>query len=112
NVYDIRNWLKLFFELPVFDGFEFHQVVLGIGTFQRVPVNLTDWTPVGAHLRLQTVGKSNLREPLQNLGPVPIVIGTVVENQHHAGQAEKRIGAEMGQQRQTVHLDFDRGGDL
>ena len=33
NVHDIRDRLKLFFELPVFDGFQFHQVVFGIGAF-------------------------------------------------------------------------------
>src|SRR5277367_486720 len=57
NIHDVGYGFELFFELPVFDGFELHQVVLGIGALQRVPVDLADGTPVGSHLRLQVVGK-------------------------------------------------------
>ena len=99
-------------EGPVFDGFQFHQVVLGIGAAQRVPVNLADGTPVGAHLRLQAGGQSDLREPFENFFAIPIVVGFVVEDQGDAGKAEERNGAQVREMRNAVHLNFDGNGDL
>ena len=53
NVHDVGHGLELLLEHPVFDGFQLHQVVLGIGAVQRVPVDLADGAPIGADLRLQ-----------------------------------------------------------
>ena len=112
DIHHVGNGLELLFERPVLDGFQFHQVVLGIGALQRVPVNLADRTPVRAHLRLQAIGKRDLRKPFQDFLPVPIVVGIVVEDKHHAGEAEKRDGAQMREVRQSIHLNFDGNGDL
>src|ERR1700722_5046211 len=89
---DVNNGghgLELLFEGPILDGFEFHQVVFGIGAAQRVPINLADGAPVSAHLRLQAGGERDLRQALENFRAIPIVDGAVVENQHYAGEPEE-----------------------
>ena len=43
--------LELLFELPVLERLELHAVVGRVGGAQRVPVDLADGAPVGAHLR-------------------------------------------------------------
>ena len=112
NIDHVGDGFKLFFELPIFDGFQFHQVVLGVGAAQGVPEDLADRAPVGAHLRLQIVGQRDLRQTFQDFCAVPVVGGLIVENEHHAGEAKERIGTEMLQVRKPVHLDFDGNGDL
>ena len=55
DVYDVWNRLELFFQRPVLNGFQVHQVVLGICAAQRVPVDLPDGTEIRTDLRLQAV---------------------------------------------------------
>src|SRR5580692_9764170 len=112
HIDDIRHRLELFFEGPVFQRFQFHQIVFRIGALQRIPVNLADRAVVRAHLRLQIIWQSHLRQPFEHLLAVPVVAGAVVKNEHHAGKAKQRNGTQMRQVRQSVHLDFNRNGDL
>ena len=64
HIHDIRNGLELLFQRPVLKRLQLHQVILRICALQGVPINLPYGTPIGAHLRLQTLRKSHLREPL------------------------------------------------
>ena len=79
---------------------------------QRVPVNLPHRAVVGPDLRLQIRGQADLREALQNLLAVPVVDRLVVEDQHHAGEAEHRINAQVCEMRDAVDGDFDGDSDL
>ena len=54
------NLLELLLQLPVLDRLELHVVVGRIGALERVPVDLADWTPVRADLRLQTLWERDL----------------------------------------------------
>ncbi len=87
DVHDVRNGFELFFELPVFDGLQVHQVVFRIRTGERVPINLADRAPIAPHHGLKTRGQRDLREALQNFRAVPVVVGHVIEDQRHCGKA-------------------------
>src|SRR5271156_3211543 len=112
DVHDVGHGLKLLFERPVFDGFQLHQVVAGIGASERVPKNLPNGAPVRAQLRLHILRQGGLRQPLERLVAGPVVRGLIVENKHHAGKPEQRDGAEMLEMRNSVHLNFNGDGDL
>ena len=79
---------------------------------QRVPVDLTDGTPVGAHLGLEAGRKRDLPKPLEDLVAIVLVDGIVVEDHGDAGEAGQRGRPQMGHVRNAGHLDFDRHGDL
>jgi hypothetical protein len=79
---------------------------------QRVEVDLADRAPIGSHHRREILRKRHLREAFQDFLTVPVVLGLIVENEHHAGKAEERRRAQMLEMRQTVHQRFDRNGDL
>jgi len=68
---------------------ELHHVVGGIRAVQRVEVNLPDRAPVGPHDRLQILGQADLRQPFKYPLPIPIVLRVVIEDQHHAREAEE-----------------------
>jgi hypothetical protein len=85
----VGHRLELLLEHPVLEGLQFHQVVGRIAALQRVPEDLPDRAPVGPHLRHQVLGKGDLREALEDLLPVPVILGGIIEDQHHAGQAEQ-----------------------
>ena len=104
--------LELLLELPVLERLELHAVVGGIGGAQRVPVDLADGTPVGAHLWLQAGGQGDLAEALEDLLAIVLVDGVVVEDQHDAGEAGERGGAQMRHVGDARHLDLDGDGDL
>ena len=55
HVDDVGHRLELLLEHPVLERLQLHHVVRRIGAVQRVPVDLTDRAPVGAHLRLQVL---------------------------------------------------------
>jgi len=112
NVHDVRNRFELFLQGPVFDGFQFHQVVLRVGAAKRVPVNLAHGTPIRAHLRLEAIGQGDLREPFEDFFAIPIVAGFIVEDESNAGQTKKGERAQMREMRNAVHLNLDGNGDL
>ncbi len=60
DVDNAGDGLQLLLDGPVLERLELHIVVEGVGAAQRVPVNLTDGTPVGADLWLQARGERNL----------------------------------------------------
>src|ERR1035438_5126308 len=66
DIDDIGNGFELFFQDPVFERLELHEVVAGIGAVQRVPVDLADGAVVGADLRLQAAGQSCLGDALED----------------------------------------------
>ena len=84
-----------------------------VGTPQRVPIDLSDCTPVRADLRLQVLSrrKIHLCQSFEDLLTVPIVDGAVVKNHDHERQAENGFRAQIGEVRDSVHLDFDRNRD-
>ena len=104
--------MKDFLQQPVFERFLLHHVVGGIGALQRVPVDLADRAPVGAHLRNQVGGQVDLAEPLQHVLAIHVAGGVVVEDEHQAGEAGQRGRAQMGEVRNAGHLDLDRHRDL
>ncbi len=108
----IGHRFELLFERPVFERFQLHQVVLRVGALERVPVDLADRAVVGTDLRLQAGRQAKLREALQHLLAIPVVGGFIVENEHQAGEAEQRCGAQVFQVRDAVHHDFDGDGNL
>ena len=79
------NALEGFLQRPVFERLLLHHVVGGVGALQRVPVDLADRAPVGAHLRHKIGGQADLAEPLQHVLAVDVAGGVVVEDQHQAG---------------------------
>ena len=104
--------LEGFFQRPVFERLLLHHVVGGVGAFQRVPVDLSDRAPVGAHLRNKIGGQADHAEPLQHVLAVDVAGGVVVEDQHQAGQAGQRGGAQMREMGNAGHLNLNRHGDL
>src|SRR5208283_3602101 len=52
NIDDIRHCLEVLFHDPVFNGFQLHGVVRGIGAVQGEEIDLSDRTPVRPHLRV------------------------------------------------------------
>ena len=104
--------MKDFSSDPVFERLLLHHVVGGVGAFQRVPVDLADGAPVGAHLRHKIGGKADHAEPLKHVLAIDVAGGVVVEDQHQAGEAGQRGGAQMSEVGNAGHLDFDRHGDL
>src|ERR1700682_1568290 len=80
NIDDIRDGLQVLLDYPVFNRLQLHHIVVGICAFQREEVNLSDRTPVRAHLRRYARRQGNLRKALQNSFAVPGVLGIIVEN--------------------------------
>ena len=99
-------------EGPVFERLLLHHVVGGVGAFEGVPVDLADGAPVGAHLRNKIGGQADLAEALEHVLAIDVAGGVVVEDEHQAGEAGQRGGAEMGEVGNAGHLDLDRDGDL
>src|SRR5580698_5010082 len=114
NVNNIGYGLELFEQDPIFERPELHQVVPGIRTAQRVPIDLPRRAPVCADLRLQvlSVGKIDLRESFENLLPVPVVYRGVIENKEHERQTENGLRPQIGHVRHAGHLYLDGDGDL
>ena len=71
---------EILFDDPVFNGFQLHGVVGGIGAVQGEEIDLADRTPVRAHLRNHAGRQSNLSESLQNPFPIPGIVRAVFEN--------------------------------
>ena len=92
DVDDVGNGFQILFDDPVFQRLQFHGVVLGIGAVQGEEINLADRAPVGAHLRSDAGGQSDLAQTLQDALAVPGVIGAVFENQlsDRRGRTEKK----------------------
>ena len=57
-------------------------------------------------------GQIHLAQPLQHVLAIHVAGGVVVEDQHQAGEAGQRGGAQMGEVGNAGHLDFDRHRDL
>ncbi len=61
HINDIGNRFKLLFDHPVLKRLQLHQVIPGIGAFERVPVELTDRAVIRPDIRLQVVGQVQAR---------------------------------------------------
>ena len=111
-IHDARDGLQVLVHHPVFERLHVHDVVLGVGTFQRVEIDLADRAPVRPHLCKDPGRQSDLRNPLQNSFAVLEVRCVLTEDQFHRREPEDRPGAYMGDSRNTVHHDFERDRDL
>ena len=87
DVDDAGDGFELLLESPVFERLQLHAVVGRIGGAQRVPIDLADGTPVGAHLWLEAGWEGDLAEALEDLLAIVLVDGVVVEDEHDAGEA-------------------------
>ena len=112
DIDDALDALEVLFQGPVFERLFLHHVVGGVGAFERVPVDLADGAPVGAHLRGEIGGEVDLAEALQHVFAIHVARGVVIEDEHEAGEAGQRGGAQMGEMGDAGHLDFDGHGDL
>ena len=104
--------LERLFQRPVLKRLFFHHIVCGIGTLQRVPVDLADRTPVGAHLRHQSRRQRDLAEAFEYVLAVDVARGVVIEDEHQAGKPRQRGRAQMSQVRNPGHLYLYRDRDL
>jgi len=112
DVDNIRDRLEIFLDDPVFEGFQLHGVIGGIGAVQREEINLADRAPVRAHLRIHAGRQSDLAQALENALAIPVVVGIVVEDELEIGESEEREGTQMDDVRNAVHYDFERNRDL
>ncbi len=80
RVDDARNRLERLGERPVLDRLELHDVDLGIGAPERVPIDLPDRAPVGAHRWRESVRQIDPRQAFEHPLAVPVVLGGVVED--------------------------------
>ncbi len=110
DVDHVGNRFELLEQQPVLERPLFHQVVAGIRASDGVPIDLARGAPVGAYLRLQvgSVGKTDLAQSLQRLLTVPVVDGTVIEDEGHVGETEDGLGPQERHMRHSGHLNFDR----
>src|SRR5580658_4038043 len=87
---DTLHAFEGFLQEPILERFLFHHVVGRVCAFERVPVDLPDRAPVGAHLRNQVGGKVHLAESFQHVLTIHVAGGVVIEDQHEAGKAGER----------------------
>ncbi len=104
---DTGNAFESFLQSPVFEGFLLHYVVGGVGALNGIPVDLADGTPIGAHLRHKAIGQINLVQAFEHMLAIHIARRAVIEDEHEAGQASQRGGAQVREVRNAGHLNFN-----
>ena len=112
DVDNAGDCFELLLEGPVFNGFEGHRVVAGIGAFEGVPVDLADGAPVGADLRLEVVGQGDLGGALEDFFAVPVVAARVVKGELDGGDTGEGEGTERGGVGYAGYGAFEWNGDL
>ena len=113
NVHDVGNGLELLLKNPVFQRPQFHQVDTADLCFSACTNRSGRWCSSPCRFEAGgPCGRVDLREPFQDLLPVPVVHRAVVEDHDHERQAENRLGAQICQVRHSGHLHFDRNRDL
>ena len=112
HVRNVRHRLQLFFEEPILYGFQFHQIVIRVGTHQAVEINLTHRAVVRSQNGIQILRQADLRQFLQSLLARKLRVGAVFEDHGHHRQPKQRNRTQISEMGHTIHLSFDWDGDL
>ena len=83
DIHDTRDGFQILFDHPGFERLQIHHVVLGVGAFQRVEIDLADRAPVRPHLGNDVRRQRYLRKPLQNPFAVLEVRRLLTEDHFH-----------------------------
>ncbi len=112
HIDDIGNRTELLLENPIFERFQRHHIETRVVALKRIPIDLPDRAVVRADLGLQSARQVHLRQPFQNLLPIPVISRFIVENQTQARKSENGDGPQMIQVGDAIHGDFERNRDL
>ena len=97
---------------PILKGFEFHHVVLRIGTGQGEEHDLPGWAVVGAQAWIHALRQSDLLQPVDNFLTSIQSGDLVVVNDGDYRESRQRHRAQMGHMRHAIQLNFERDCDL